>query len=406
MSDQGEKLLRGAREESPVSVRFGVDRLTGEDDFARAARIALVTNDGACTTSYVPSRVALVERGYRIVKLFSPEHGLQAVGPDGHPMADGVDPLTGIQVKSLYGAALKPSAGDLEDVDLVFVDLPDVGCRCYTYLWTMSLMMEACNEHGKPLVVLDRPNPVSGLLDLAEGPGLDEAQCASFIGRWDIPLRHSCTFGELAQFWKATRIRDLNLRVVPVEGWQRRMFYHDWASSFVPTSPAMGNAEACLLYPGLCLTEATNLSEGRGSVLAFRVVGAPWLRAAEVAGRFNRLRLEGVQARAVPFVPEIGKHRGQLCHGVMLHPARSVRPVLAALLLIRLVRDAHPESFAWSTYPTAVNPTGERHLDKLSGVAGAESLFDQPWDEFRAAVERLTDCTGWASRVQPYLLYQ
>lgn len=389
-----------------MSVRFGIDRCMGEDDYARGARIALVTNDGACTNSYIPSRAALLDRGYRIVKLFSPEHGLQAVGPDGHPMTDGIDPLTGIRVKSLYGAMLKATADDLEDVDVVFVDLPDVGCRCYTYLWTMSLMMEACSENGKPLVVLDRPNPISGILSLAEGPGLDEAQCASFIGRWDIPLRHSCTFGELAQFWKATRVNNLDLRVVQVKGWQRRMFYHDWASSFVPTSPAIGNAEACLLYPGLCLTEATNLSEGRGSVLAFRVVGAPWLRAAEIAGKLNDLWLEGVQARAVTFVPEIGKHRGQLCQGVMLHPARSVRPVLAGLLFIRLVRDVHPENFAWSTYPTAANPTGERHLDKLLGVPDSESLFDLPWVEFRAAVERLVDCTGWAPRVQPYLLYQ
>jgi uncharacterized protein YbbC (DUF1343 family) len=389
-----------------MSVQTGIDRFVEEPEFASSARFALVTNDGACTTAYVPSRQALMARGHRIVKLFSPEHGLQAVGPDGHPMADGSDPLTWLPVKSLYGDALKPTEQDLTGIDAVLLDLPDVGCRCYTYLWTLSYVMEACAEIGRPLVLLDRPNPNSGILSLAEGPMLDE-QCASFIGRWNIPLRHCCTFGELAELWKATRIPNLDLRVVRVNGWSREMFYHDWASSFVPTSPAMANAEACLLYSGLCLSEATNLSEGRGTPQAFRVLGSPWLRAMEVAAAFNRLESPGVVARAVTFVPEIGKYRGQGCKGVMLHATdvRRIRPVSAAMTMIKLIRDTHADAFAWSTYPTHVNPAGTKHLDKLLGVADAELLFDRPWDEFRKTVEQLLDCTKWASSVEGHLLY-
>jgi uncharacterized protein YbbC (DUF1343 family) len=390
-----------------VSVRLGIDRLLEGERFARDARIGFVTNDGACTSSYMPSRQKLLDRGYKLVRLFSPEHGLQVVGPDGHSMEDGLDSLTGIPVRSLYGKQLKPQASDLEDIDIVMVDLPDVGCRCYTYLWTMTYVMEACAENGKPLVVLDRPNPISGIMCLAEGPGITDESCASFIGRWDIPLRHSCTFGELSRLWKKTRLENLDLHVVAADGWKREMFYHDWTSSFVPTSPAMANAEACLLYPGLCLSEATNLSEGRGTPAAFRVLGAPWLRAHEIVGEFNHAGLPGVVARAVTFVPEIGKYSGENCYGIMLHATdmREIRPVLTAFILIRLIRDAHRNNFAWTTYSTAVNPTGEKHLDKLSGIADAESLFDLSWQDFVARTKVLLDCSAWKECIAPHLLY-
>ncbi len=378
-----------------------------EDRFQRSIRFALVTNNSACTASYIPSRLALLSHGYQVVKLFSPEHGLQAIGPDGCPMADGIDPLTALPVNSLYGDELEPDESSLADVDAVLLDLPDVGCRCYTYLWTLSHVMEACSRLGKTLIVLDRPNPISGILSLAEGPDLDESRCSSFIGRWNIPLRHSCTFGELALLWHASRLKDLDLQVVKASGWSREMFYHDGASSFVPTSPAITNAEACLLYPGLCLLEATNLSEGRGTPLAFRVGGAPWMDAIAMAEQYNRLGVPGVVARAVTFVPESGKYRGKSCNAIMLHVADRKRfhPVSAAMMLIKLVKDSHPGLFEWSPYPTHVNPSGEKHLDKLLGFENAESLFEQRPDQFTPAMQELLDCAGWVSRVRPHLLY-
>lgn len=389
-----------------MKVSFGIDRFLASRDPRNKMRIGLVTNQSACTSTYIPSLDALQERGFHLVRLFSPEHGLQAAGADGHTMSDGVEARTGIPICSLYGNRLRPEAGDLSDLDLVLVDLPDVGCRCYTYLWTMSYVLEACAEQGKPVTILDRPNPLSGLMRLAEGPRL-EASCASFIGRWDIPLRHSCTLGELASFWRATRLPQLALKVVTVEGWSRKMFYHDWARSFVPTSPAMANAEACLLYPGLCLGEATNLSEGRGTPLAFRVWGAPWLRACETVEAFQALRLPGVTARKMVFVPGTGKWAGQNCQGVMLHvtDAAQFRPVKAAVLLLRAVRDLHPEEFAWAGYPTAVNPTGAGHLDRLLGVEKAGNLFQLAWPEFCAKLEGLLSSSSWESEIGDSLLY-
>ena len=390
-----------------MSIQLGIDRLLEQQPFAPPTRFALVTNDGACTGRYISSRQALLSCGFRIVKLFSPEHGLQAVGPDGHPMTDGADPLTGLPVRSLYGDDLAPQEEDLLDVDAVLLDLPDVGCRCYTYLWTLSNVMEACHRIGKPLVLLDRPNPISGLMDLAEGPDLDEARCSSFIGRWNIPLRHSCTFAELALLWKAERMNNLDLHVVQTAGWQRSLFYPGNAESFVPTSPAIANPEACLLYSGLCLLEATNLSEGRGTPLSFRVAGAPWLDSIIIAERFNQLTLPGIVARPVTFIPQSGKYQGQVCDGLMLHVTdqQRFRSVSAAVKLIKLIKDAHPGQFRWAAYPTHVNPSGQGHLDKLFGIANSEFLFDLPWNQFISALHHPLDCAAWRSRIQPHLIY-
>lgn len=370
-------------------------------------RFALLTNHAACTSSFVPSRQALIAHGHNITTLFSPEHGLDAIGADGHRMADGIDPLTGLPVISLYGDRLAPEPSDLDEVDAVLVDLPDVGCRCYTYLWTHSHVMESCAVVRKRVIILDRPNPVSGRFSLAEGPTLDP-RCSSFIGRWNIPLRHSCTMGELAQLWRAERFPMLDLEVIVATRWQRNMFHRDWGSSFIPTSPAIINDECCLLYSGTCLLEATNLSEGRGTPLAFRVAGAPWLNAIAATELCNSLQLPGVIARAITFAPETGLYRGELCNGIMLHGAsyEELRPVLAAMMLIYIVRELHPKQFAWAVYPTHVNPSGEHHLDLLLGVKAAQLLFDIPRESFISAMTTLLKVSDWRDRMQSHLLYE
>jgi len=368
----------------------------------------MVTNEAATTASYIPSRRSLLDQGFRIVKLFAPEHGLDAIGEDGHFMAGSIDALTQLPVVSLYGDKFAPDEEDLHDIDAVLFDLPDVGSRCYTYLWTLSHVMEACEHWNTPLIVLDRPNPVSGMMALAEGPMLDEKHCSSFIGRWSIPLRHSCTYGELASFWRAVRTPRLELEVVPVNGWRRSMFYPAQARSFVPTSPAIANFEACLLYSGLCLLEATNLSEGRGTPLSFRVAGAPWLDSIATAAALNRSGISGAVARNTTFASEAGKYRGERCNGVMIHvkDVTAFRPVCTALRVIWQIRRMHPDHFAWARYPTHANPTGDAHLDKLLGILDAEHLFDKQQSDFEQSLESLLDVRGWRETVRPHLLYE
>lgn len=389
-----------------MSIEFGIDVFLTQKEKYSGCRFGLVTNHAAVTKHYIPTRLALVQAGFSVVRLFSPEHGLDAVGEDGRLMKNGKDELTGLPIVSLYGNKLAPDSNDLEGIDVLILDLPDIGCRFYTYLWTMTHVLEACAQNNKRLIILDRPNPLSGNSNLMEGPVLQK-ECASFIGRWELPLRHSYTFGELAKFWRSTRSLGLDLEVIEVNGWKRTAFLDDWQLSFVPTSPAITDFQAVLVYPGSGLFEATNLSEGRGTATPFRVAGATWLKAQLVVVAFNDLRLPGVVARPITFTPLAGKYTNEVCHGVMFHVVdkENFRPVVSLLLFIKLVKEHHPLEFEWATYPTHVNPTGELHLDKLLGIPNAEALFELNWGDFRKSVLQLLDCSEWAQSIEEFLLY-
>ncbi|HTI12072.1 MAG TPA: DUF1343 domain-containing protein [Puia sp.] len=394
-----------------VPVLSGIDILLASPPEWKGARIGLVTNHAAVTHGFLSSRMALLQKGFRLVKLFSPEHGLDTSGADGRLMHDGLDPSTGLPIISLYSHKVAPTPEDLEDIDLVLFDIPDVGARFYTYLWTMTHVMEACAGNKKRFILADRPNPLSGNLDLAEGPLLDEARCHSFIGRWSIPVRHSCTLGELANYFNVTRKIGCSLEVVSCANWNRSRFYPEFGASFVPPSPAITNFESALFYPGLCFLEATNLSEGRGTALPFRVVGAPWMQAEKTAKRFNEMVADdagGVVARAIHFTPAEGKYTAQKCPGIILHVRDPFvfRPVRTGWLLLRLIKDLHTGSFEWAVYPTQVNPSGGQHLDLLLGLPRAEQLFESHPATLLADIQKHTAAEGWAERVKPFLLYK
>lgn len=389
-------------------IRFGIDVLLADQPAWKTKRIGLVTNHAATTGSLAPSREVLLQQQFNITTLFSPEHGLDVRGADGHRILDGTDGLTGLPVISLYSNKLAPDAEDLAKLDILLFDIPDIGSRFYTYLWTLTHLMEACARQGKKLVVLDRPNPISGNLELAEGPILDESQ-ASFIGRWAIPIRHSCTLGELAMYFNTTRNIQCDLEVIRCQGWQRNQFQPDWGIPFVPTSPAIQCFESMLLYPGLCLLEATNISEGRGTEYSFQAAGAPWMQGKAIAGILNEMGLDEVAVTAITFrsADKNTKYFGENCNGVQLEVREPgyFQSVSYGMILIRLVRELYPQQFAWKPYVTLVNPTGQQHLDKLLGIANSEALFDQPLPKFIAATTRLTQCREWKEQVEKFLLY-
>lgn len=395
------------------TVLSGIDILLAHPPAWKNSRIGLVTNHAACTVNFKPVRQALLEAGFGVTRLFSPEHGLDTTGVDGAEMKDETDLLTGLPVTSLYGGKLAPDQTDLAELDIVLFDIPDIGCRFYTYLWTMTHVMEACALHGKQLVIADRPNPLSGRLNLAEGPLLDEQHCSSFIGRWSIPIRHSCTLAELALYFKSTRNNGilhentLRLEIIHCHNWERSLFYPQWASSFVPTSPAIPDFESALLYPGLGLLEATNVSEGRGTATPFRVAGAPWMDGTHTAIRLNELYPEGALARPIHFKPAEGKYAGQKCQGIMVHVTDPAvfKPVAYGWLLIRLIQQLHPDSFAWASYPTYVNHSGGRHLDLLTGLREAEALVLGGGQNGNEDIPRYTNPEDWQERIMPYLLY-
>lgn len=388
-------------------IRFGIDILLDSSSPTwKTDRIGLVTNHAATTNQLIPSRQALLEQGFNIQKLFSPEHGLDVLGADGHAMKDGTDGLTGLPIISLYSNKLAPSEEDLSDIDRVLFDIPDIGSRFYTYLWTMTYVMEACAAYGKKLIILDRPNPISGILSLAEGPILDASQ-SSFIGRWPIPVRHSCTLGELALYFNAAGDIKCHLEVIKCEGWNRTCFQPDWEIPFVPTSPAIQNFESMLLYPGLCLLEATNTSEGRGTPDAFCAAGAPWINGETLAAILADIASDDLYIIPCSFTPTESKYKGQLCHGIRMKVKQAAffQPVSFGLMLIRLIKQLYPACFQWRPYPTLVNQNGRQHLDKLLGIPNSELLLELPLPKFIAEITKLTKCSEWEERVKRFLLY-
>lgn len=367
----------------------------------------MVTNDAArlAGDSGRRSRVALLDAGVPIVRLFSPEHGLSASGADGAPAPDGTDPITGLPVVSLYGTRLAPPSQSLADLDLLLFDIPDVGARFYTYLWTLSHLMESCASTGIPLAILDRPNPLGGDLACAEGPMLDELSCSSFVGRWSIPVRHSLTLGELALHWRSTRVPNLRLHVVPCAEWQRRESWPSWRLPWVQPSPAIGAFESALLYPGLCLFEGTTLSVGRGTAAPFRRIAAPWLQPAVVAAE---VRDECVQLSTGVVTPAHAPFAGQPCASLEIQvvDARRFRPVAFALSLLAAVIRTHRAHVAWAPYPTAANPTGANHFALLAGRGELASELERAVGAPSSSdLERWTDTATWSADVRASLIY-
>lgn len=396
-----------------VGVRYGIDMLLqGMTDQLNGLRVGLVTNDAATTSaiythSLTPSRVALLDAGVELAALFAPEHGLGVAAADGEEITHAVDPLTGLPVYSLYGANYRPTPEQLADLDLLLFDIPDVGARFYTYIWTLSHVMEACAEVDLPLWVLDRPNPLGGYLADAEGPMLDESRLSSFVGRWDIPIRHCLTAGELARLWHSERQLPLELMVVKMAGWSRKHHWPATGNPFIPMSPSMASYDAALVYPGTCLFEGTNISEGRGTSTPFQHVGAPWMDSLAVADAFNAQSAPGIVARPVQFTPAVNKYAGEVCHGVMLHavdPMRA-RPVQAGLILLAEIIHLHREEFAWLSYPTADNQSGFGHFDRLIGQPHIREALTAQLDNLHSQIAGWTATGNWPRRVAEVLLY-
>jgi uncharacterized protein YbbC (DUF1343 family) len=392
------------------STLYGIDHfLKNNFPFQKNKRWGLVTNDAATTTNLVPVRKALLDAGVNLTILFSPEHGLNASGVDGAAMPNQKDALTGLTVNSLYGDAMRPTPSVLAGLDSIFFDLPDVGVRFYTYIWTLSHIMEACAESGKPLIIFDRPNPISGQLALSEGPMLIEEALGSFIGRWRMPIRYGLTMGELAQYFKHLRaLKTLDLTIVPVQNWQRRQFFQDLNLPFVPPSPAISSIETLLTYPALCFLEGINVSEGRGTPFSFRICGAPWIDGGRLSDAFNQIGFEGVKTRPFSFTAVEGLYKNQKCNGIMLHvtDAQTFRPITVGLALVALLKMLFPNDFAWKTYPTHVNKTGENHFDLLAGDPSVRKAMETAPMLFLKKDNKITELSDWVTEVAPFLLYE
>ena len=259
-----------------MPLQFGIDILLKNEPNWKKDRIGMLTNDAAKTNKGIISRLALKEAGFNLMKIFSPEHGIKTIGADGAFMKDDMDEITGLPIISLYGEKFMPSVNDLADIDIMLFDMPDAGTRFYTYLWSMTYWIEAAAKYQKQVIILDRPNPLGGSIPMSEGPMLDDT-LTSFIGRFNIPIKHQCTLGELAKYFNNLQGWNANINVINCEGWNREQLFYDWNLQWAKPSPALQNIEANILYPGLCFFEATNLSVGRGTKYSFEWIGAEWI---------------------------------------------------------------------------------------------------------------------------------
>ncbi|NPA06817.1 MAG: DUF1343 domain-containing protein [Chloroflexi bacterium] len=310
----------------------------------RWKRLGLLTNMAAVTQDLTDAALALRRAGANIVLLFTPEHGMFTSAPPGEAVPDAHEPRLDIPIVSLYGNLRAPTPSHLANLDLLIIDLPDVGTRFFTYASTMIETMQAASEAEVPVVILDRPNPLTGVY--MEGPIL-EPRLTSFVGMLPIPVRHGRTMGELALIATNVLELDVDIDVIPVTGWERSWWYDAWMTSWVPPSPNLPSGEAALLYPGVGLVEGTNLSEGRGTPYPFQVVGAPWLDAFRLADDLNNAGLPGVRFRPVSFTPTTSKHAGKTCYGVQIHVVdrNAFRPVRTGLAIIALARAQNPARF-------------------------------------------------------------
>jgi uncharacterized protein YbbC (DUF1343 family) len=334
-------------------VAVGLDRLLDEGvavaGLGAGARVGLL---GHAASVDGQARHALErigrETGLRIARLFAPEHGIWGHEQDMELVGSTVDPDSGLSVLSLYGsneASLKPRPADLEALDALIVDLQDVGARYYTYVYTMSYVMEAAREAGIPVIVLDRPNPIGG--DRLAGPVL-QSELRSFVGRYPLPVRHGMTIGELARLFNGPFGIGCELTVVELRGWRRSMEFEETGLPWVAPSPNIPSPVTARVYPGGCLVEGTNLSEARGTTQPFELVGAPWLDPRALARAMRKQALEGVVFRPASFRPMFQKHAMQPCRGVQVVVSDSglFRPFATYIVLLREALRMTSE-FAW-----------------------------------------------------------
>jgi uncharacterized protein YbbC (DUF1343 family) len=309
-------------------------------------RIGLITNHTAVDRS-LRSAIELLHNDPRfdLVHLYGPEHGVRGDAQAGVHVGRDTDAETGLPVDSLYGETRKPTSEMLDGVDVLVFDIQDAGSRFYTYMSTMVLAMESANEAGIPYVVLDRPNPITGVH--IEGPVLDP-QFESFVGIHSIPTRHGLTMGELARLVAAGRGWP-EPAVVRMEGWQRDMWYDETRLPFVQASPNLPTLDSLTIYPGTCIFEATTLSEGRGTTRPFEYIGAPWISATELVADLRSRDLAGVGFRPASFVPMFSKHQGEKCLGVQLHilDREAFHPVEVGVHLVHAIKQLDGSQFAW-----------------------------------------------------------
>lgn len=334
-------------------VSLGIEQLLAAPPLiVKDKRLGLLCNQASTDSSFRHSRdLIMAAFPGRLQCIFSPQHGFFAEKQDNMvESSHGRDAVSGLPVFSLYGETRRPTREMLELVDVVLIDLVDVGTRVYTFMYTMAYMLEAAAAAGKSVIVLDRPNPIGGMA--VEGNILEE-EFRSFVGLYPLPMRHGLTFGELALLFNKQFGIGADLHVVKMRGWRRRLHFPGCGLPWVFPSPNMPSYAAALVYPGQVIWEGTNISEGRGTSLPFELCGAPFLRCDEVLDFLAATPLPGVLLRPLQFEPTFHKWQGQVCNGFQVHVTDPgcFLPYRTALSLLQAIQTLYPEHFDYKPPP-------------------------------------------------------
>ena len=392
-----------------MTVQTGLERLANDgSSLLEGRRIGLLVNATAVDRDLRHAIDLLGARSdLKVTALFGPEHGVRGDAQDMISVDAARDARSDLPIHSLYGettASLSPTAAMLDDIDVMVYDIQDVGSRYYTFVWTMVLAMRACAKAGKAFCVLDRPNPIDGAH--IEG-GMIAPGYESFVGLVSCPNRHGMTAGEIARWRHAVEKLDLDLAVLGMRGWQRDMRFDHTGLPWVMPSPNMPTPDTALVYPGMCLVEGTELSEGRGTTRPFELAGAPYLDGHRLAADLAAMQLPGAMFRPAVFTPMFHKHHGKPCGGVQIHVTspEAYRPYLTGVAFLKACYDQSPASFRW-------RDKAYEFVDKIRAIdllAGGDAL--RTGIEAGASLPELAarwprDEGDFAAERADYLLYE
>ena len=358
-------------------------------------RIGLLSNPASVDRRFRHARDLIHSRfPGKLNALYSPQHGFFAEKQDNMIESNhGVDPVLGIPLFSLYGETRIPTKEMLDPIDILVIDLQDAGTRVYTFIYTMSLCLEAARAFGKKILLLDRPNPINGVM--VEGNGLS-SECTSFVGRYPIPMRHGLTIGELSLLFNTHCGIGCDLDVIPMTGWRRHMYFQDTGLPWVAPSPNLPTPVSAMVYPGQVLWEGTNVSEGRGTTQPFEMFGAPFVDTGKILSALGGNRLPGVILREHAFEPTFNKWKGTLCRGFQIHITHpfEYHPYITSLKLLQAIRLHHKDSFEWKRPPyeyeherlpmDLIIGSSEirRHLENFDGVDEIEASWKEGLEAF------------------------
>jgi uncharacterized protein YbbC (DUF1343 family) len=387
-----------------VPVTLGSSQLVASGRL-KGRRIGIVSNPASVDGEFQHIVDLLKrEREVTVAALFGPQHGFRSDVQDNMIETPHTkDCARGIPVYSLYSETREPTAKMLDGLDVLVIDLQDIGARIYTYIYTMANCLRACARHHVEVIVCDRPNPIGG--EAIEGPTLVSGY-ESFVGQFPIPMRHGLTMGEAARLFNEHFGIGAKLEVVTMTGWSRAMYADDTGLPWVMPSPNMPTLDSAIVYPGTVLFEGTMASEGRGTTRPFEIVGAPWVHAERFAATMNGHELPGVLSRPAVFEPTFQKHAKTACGGCQIHvrDRRAFKPVVTGVALIQEIRAADPSAFSWRKPPYEYEHDKEP-IDILAGSPALRTAIDDDMSAEEISRSWIADCDRFAGLRKPFLLY-